>query len=105
MDGLESESQDNRSQPVSPGDFQEALSLRSLPIPDYTSADIMAEEAANQTEASPAKSGAGRSQSGEELVSIARIIPLGAAALLLLMPGAARAEIAVRLTLLKPPAS
>ena len=48
MDGLESESQDNRSQPVSPGDFQEALSLRSLPIPDYTSAEIMAEEAANQ---------------------------------------------------------
>ena len=48
MDGLEAESQDNRSQPVSPGDFQEALSLRSLPIPDYTSAEIMAEEAANQ---------------------------------------------------------
>ena len=48
MDGLESESQDSRSQPVSPGDFQEALSLRSLPIPDYTSAEIMAEEAANQ---------------------------------------------------------
>ena len=48
MDGLESESQDKRSQPVSPGDFQEALSLRSLPIPDYTSAEIMAEEAANQ---------------------------------------------------------
>ena len=48
MDGLESESQDNRSQPVSPGDFQEALSLRSLPIPDYTSAEIMDEEAANQ---------------------------------------------------------
>jgi hypothetical protein len=33
---------------VSPGDFQDALSLRSLPIPDYTSAEIMAEEAANQ---------------------------------------------------------
>jgi hypothetical protein len=48
MEGLESDSQDNRSQPVSPGDFQEALSLRSLPIPDYTSAEIMAEEAANQ---------------------------------------------------------
>jgi Ca-activated chloride channel family protein len=48
MDELESESQDNRSQPVSPGDFQEALSLRSLPIPDYTSAEILAEEAANQ---------------------------------------------------------
>ncbi len=48
MDGLESESQGNGSQPVSPGDFQEALSLRSLPIPAYTSAEIMAEEAANQ---------------------------------------------------------
>ena len=34
--------------PVSPGDFQEALSLTSLPIPNYTSAEIMAEEAANQ---------------------------------------------------------
>jgi hypothetical protein len=48
MDGLESESQDNASGPASPGDFQEALSLRSLPIPDFTSAEIMAEEAANQ---------------------------------------------------------
>lgn len=48
MDGLESDSQDKRSQPVSPGDFQDSLALRSLPIPDYTSADIMAEEAANQ---------------------------------------------------------
>ena len=43
-----SESEDNQPQPVSAGDFQEALSLRSLPIPDYTSAEIMAEEAANQ---------------------------------------------------------
>ncbi len=48
MDGLDSDSQDDRSQPVSPGDFEEALSLRSLPIPDYTSAEILAEEAANQ---------------------------------------------------------
>lgn len=48
MDGLDSDSQGRKSQPVSPGDFQEALSLRSLPIPDYTSAEIMAEEAANQ---------------------------------------------------------
>ena len=48
MNGLDSESQDSRSQPASPGDFQMALSLRSLPIPDYTSAEIMAEEAANQ---------------------------------------------------------
>jgi hypothetical protein len=48
MEGLDYESQDNRSQPISAGDFKEALSLRSLPIPDYTSAEIMAEEAANQ---------------------------------------------------------
>ncbi|MHB8898548.1 MAG: VWA domain-containing protein [Thermoguttaceae bacterium] len=48
MDGLDSDSQDGKSKPVSPGDFQEALSLRSLPIPDDTSAEIMAEEAANQ---------------------------------------------------------
>lgn len=48
MDGLDSDSQDSKSRPVSPGDFREALSLQLLPIPDYTSADIMAEEAANQ---------------------------------------------------------
>ena len=48
MNGLDYESQDGASQPVSPGDFQEALSLQSLPIPDYTSAEILAEEAANQ---------------------------------------------------------
>jgi Ca-activated chloride channel family protein len=48
MEGTDVEVQDNNAQPVSPGDFQEALSLRSLPIPDYTSTEIMAEEAANQ---------------------------------------------------------
>jgi len=48
IDGAEFERKDTRTKPVSPGDFQEALSLRSLPIPDYTSAEIMAEEAANQ---------------------------------------------------------
>ena len=48
MDGLDSDSQDKKSQPVSPGDFEEALSLRSLPIPDYSSAEILAQEAANQ---------------------------------------------------------
>jgi len=48
MDGLEYDSNGNGPHPVSPGDFQEALSLRSLPIPDYSSADILAEEAANQ---------------------------------------------------------
>ena len=55
MEGLDSEAQDNKSQPVSPGDFQEALSLRSLPIPNYTSAEIMAEEAANQQKRSRQK--------------------------------------------------
>lgn len=48
MDGLDFEPQDSGAQALSPGDFQEALSLQSLPIPDYTSAEIMAEEAANQ---------------------------------------------------------
>lgn len=48
MEGLQSEPQNDRSQSVAPGDFQEALSLRSLPIPDYTSVEILAEEAANQ---------------------------------------------------------
>jgi hypothetical protein len=48
MEGLDAEAQSNVAQPASPGDLQEALSLRSLPIPDYTSAEIMAEEAANQ---------------------------------------------------------
>jgi hypothetical protein len=48
MEGLDTETQDSTTQPVSPGDFQEALSLRSLPIPDYTFEEILAEEAANQ---------------------------------------------------------
>jgi len=48
MEELDAETQDNSAQPVSPGDFQEALALRSLPIPDYTAAEILAEEAANQ---------------------------------------------------------
>ena len=38
----------SKSQPASAGDFQAALSLRSLPMPNYTSAEILAEEAANQ---------------------------------------------------------
>ena len=37
-----------KSKPLSPGDFATALSLRSLPVPNYTSAEIMAEESANQ---------------------------------------------------------
>jgi hypothetical protein len=48
MDDLDSEVQGNQSRPSSPGDFQDALSLKSLPIPDYTSAEILAEESANQ---------------------------------------------------------
>ncbi len=48
MEALDSDAQGNKSQPVSAGDFKEALSLRSLPVPNYTSADILAEESANQ---------------------------------------------------------
>ena len=48
VDGPDSKAQEGPSQPVSPGDFEEALSLRSLPIPDYTAAEILAEEAENQ---------------------------------------------------------
>lgn len=46
--GPDSEAPGNKSQPVSAGDFQTALSLRSLPVPNYTSAEILAEESANQ---------------------------------------------------------
>ena len=49
VEGRDSDVQHNaNAQPIAPGDFQEALSLRSLPVPDYTPAEIMAEEAANQ---------------------------------------------------------
>jgi hypothetical protein len=48
IEGGDSEAQDTRPKPISPGDFQEALSLESLPTPDYTPAEILAEEAANQ---------------------------------------------------------
>jgi Ca-activated chloride channel family protein len=48
MEGLDSEAQGDRSQNASAGDFQAALSLRSLPVPNYTSAEILAEESANQ---------------------------------------------------------
>ena len=44
----DSDAEGKKSQPVSAGDFQAALSLRSLPVPNYTPAEIMAEEAANQ---------------------------------------------------------
>ncbi len=48
MEGPDSETPGNKSQPVSAGDFQAALSLRSLPVPNYTAAEILAEESANQ---------------------------------------------------------
>lgn len=48
MEGPDSEAPGNKSQPVSAGDFQAALSLRSLPVPNCTSAEILAEESANQ---------------------------------------------------------
>ena len=48
LEGPDSEAPGNKSQPVSAGDFQAALSLQSLPVPNYTSAEIMAEESANQ---------------------------------------------------------
>jgi hypothetical protein len=48
MEGPDSETPGNKSQPVSAGDFQAALALRSLPVPNYTSAEILAEESANQ---------------------------------------------------------
>ncbi len=48
MAAAASENNGNKSQPVPAGDFQTALSLQSLPVPNYTSADILAEEVANQ---------------------------------------------------------
>jgi hypothetical protein len=48
MEGLDSEAQGDQSQSVSAGDVQAALSLRSLPVPNYSSAEILAEESANQ---------------------------------------------------------
>jgi hypothetical protein len=48
MELSDSDAQGNKSQPISAGDFQAALSLQSLPVPNYTSAEILAEEAANQ---------------------------------------------------------
>jgi hypothetical protein len=55
MEQVDSETRDNNAQPMSPGDFQEALSLRSLPIPNYSSSEILAEEAANQQKRSRQK--------------------------------------------------
>ena len=48
MEEPDSDAKGKKSKPVSPGDFSTALSLLSLPVPNYTSAEIMAEESANQ---------------------------------------------------------
>lgn len=48
MGGLDSGKEADRPRPVSAGDFRAALELRSLPVPNLTPAEIMAEEAANQ---------------------------------------------------------
>ncbi|MCC6354166.1 MAG: VWA domain-containing protein [Verrucomicrobiae bacterium] len=48
MDGTDFEGAAVAPKPVSAGDFRAALELRSLPIPNLTSAEVMAEEAANQ---------------------------------------------------------
>lgn len=52
QDGLDGEAAGDggkKSPPLSPGDFATALALESLPIPNYSPAEILAEEAANQT--------------------------------------------------------
>lgn len=48
LEGPGSDSEGKKTQPVSAGDFANALELRPLPIPNYTPAEILAEEAANQ---------------------------------------------------------
>ena len=45
METLDSDAPGGKSQPISAGDLKEAL---SLPVPNYTSAEILAEEFANQ---------------------------------------------------------
>ena len=45
-----SSADDQQTPSESPGDFSTALSLRSLPVPNQTSAEILAEEVANQTQ-------------------------------------------------------
>ena len=48
MEWTDSDSESGKTQPIQSGDFKTALSLRSLPVPNYTSEEIMAEESANQ---------------------------------------------------------
>ena len=48
IEGPDSDTQDKKSQAVTAGDYEASLSLRSLPVPNYTSAEILEEESANQ---------------------------------------------------------
>ena len=48
LEGPDSDAKGNKSQPSSAADFKTTLSLSSLPVPHYTSAEILAEEATNQ---------------------------------------------------------
>ena len=48
MKGPDADAAGKKSQAAPMSDFEAALSLRSLPTPKYTSAEILAEEAANQ---------------------------------------------------------
>jgi hypothetical protein len=50
LDGTDSETEADRSNAVSAGDFEAALSLQSLPVPNSTAEEILAEETANQQE-------------------------------------------------------
>ncbi|MCU0874374.1 MAG: VWA domain-containing protein [Pirellulaceae bacterium] len=48
LDETGADTDGKKAQPVSADDFQTALALDSLPVPNYTPAEILAEEAANQ---------------------------------------------------------
>lgn len=48
LNGDVASSDGKKPAPVSPGDFATALALEALPIPNYSPAEILAEEAANQ---------------------------------------------------------
>jgi len=48
LDGPGADGDSKPSQPAAAGDFAAALALQSLPLPNYTSAEIIAEESANQ---------------------------------------------------------
>ena len=95
LDLPDSDAKGNKSKPVSPGDFQAALSLRSLPIAELHFRGDPGRGVRQPAAARQAESGPCRRQSGEELVSIRRVIPLCAVALWL-MPPALSAEGAVQ---------